>query len=72
MNALPIFIARCDPSKRCPQACRCLRFLDDSCDPSVRFVDASLTLQPTGCELFIDVRGAQLAAQFKPEVRPCP
>lgn len=61
MNAvLPIDVARCDPSCPCPQASRCMRYLDDAVDDEVSHVDASLTRDPHGCALFLDVRGAAL------------
>lgn len=59
---LPIAIHRCDPSRVCPQASHCARFLDEDCDDRVHYVDASLTRSPKGCELFLDIRGAALMA----------
>lgn len=60
IRILPLDVARCDPSCPCPQKGRCLRFLDESFDPRLSYVDASTTRDPSGCALFLDTRGAAL------------
>ena len=65
MNAaqLPLSIARCDPTFSCPQKRTCARYLAWLTDDGeVEEIDASLTLQACGCELFIDQRGVALLA----------
>jgi len=55
-------IARCDPANHCPQAERCARYLDKCSSVHVSMIDASASLGPNGCALFIDTKGVDLIA----------
>lgn len=62
---LPLDIARCSPSRRCPQLSACARACDwPEGDQEPDVIDASITFGQRGswCPMFIDVRGIDLRA----------
>lgn len=60
MRILPLGIARCEPSRGCPQADRCARAFADDVDDRYDVIDASGCMDRSGCALFIDRRGVGL------------
>lgn len=55
--SLPVWIARCEPSRKCEQASHCARNLADGFHGEV---DASGCIGANGCGLFLDQRGLAL------------
>lgn len=61
-HALPLDIARCVPSRECPQRCSCARANDWPDSDRLVMVDGSVAAHTEGnwCPMFIDARGVNL------------
>jgi hypothetical protein len=62
---LPLDVARCSPTRACPQRGICARACDWPADiEHLPVIDASITFGQRGswCPMFIDVRGIDLRA----------